>query len=55
MRGNCLKREACTVYRFKGRLGEKEVVVLLRMGGGGGGGGDTPIHTISGYQLFTLQ
>ena len=48
-RGNCLKREAWIVCRFKGRgLGKKEGVVFLRewegvggwggwMGGGGGG------------------
>ena len=41
-RGNCLKREAWIVCRFKGRgLAEKEGVVFLR-----GWGVDIPMHTM---------
>ena len=39
--GNCLKRGAWTVFRFKGRLGKKEE------GGVFEGGVDTLMHTMT--------
>ena len=42
-REDCLKREALTVFRFKGGLGMKEEGDVFD---GGGGGVDTQMHTM---------
>ena len=45
-RGNCLKREAWSVCKFKGGgLAKKEVDGVFE----GGGGGDTPMHTMATF------
>ena len=44
-RGNCLKREAWSVCKFKGGgLAKKEVDDVFE-----GGGGDTPMHTMATF------
>ena len=44
-RGNCLKREAWSVCKFKGGgLAKKEVDGVFE-----GGGGDTPMHTMATF------
>ena len=45
-RGNCLKREAWSVCKFKGGgLAKKEVDGVFE----GGGEGDTPMHTMATF------
>ena len=45
-RGNCLKREAWSVCKFKGGgLAKKEVDGVFEEGGGG----DTPMHTMATF------